>query len=161
MRSENLKDILAASHPQTTPSHHNSPRLPISPRIHHPNPSNQADFHEWLPHASKWVFRCEQALTGPIKAIEAPELEGLSVYGARTGQTMFYGAWIRRSGIFVGWMRTRPNLAGDSPDAVHAIGEVLGRSIFRPEESTSCALHDALDFFHRALQKAAQDLGVV
>jgi hypothetical protein len=51
-------------------------------------------------------------------------------------------------------------LAGDTPDAVHAIGEVLGKSVFRPEESPSIALHDALELFRRALQEAAEDLGV-
>jgi hypothetical protein len=45
------------------------------------------------------------------------------------------------------------------PDAVHAIGEVLGRSVFKPEESGSCGLHDALESFRRALQEAAEDLG--
>ena len=55
-------------------------------------------------------------------------------------------------------MRTRPNLAGEAPDAVHATGEVLGRAIFRPEESSSCALHDALESFRRALQEAAEDI---
>jgi hypothetical protein len=121
--------------------------------------SNQATYDGWLQHAYKHVFRCEQALSGPIIAIEAPEIEGLSVYGARNIQTRFYGAWTRRSGIFVGWMRTRPNLAGPEQEAVYAIGEVLGRSIFRPEESTSCALHDALESFQRALQEATEDLG--
>jgi len=102
----------------------------------------------------------EQALTGPIISIEAPEVEGLTVYGARTGQTRFYGAWIQRSGIFVGWMRTRPNLAGEAPDAVHATGEVLGRSVFTQEESKSFALPDAQESFRRALLETAQDMGL-
>ena len=86
----------------------------------------------------------------------------LVVYGAglQSTGTRFFGAWTAEGGNFIGWMRTRPNLAGDTPDAVHAIGEVLGRSVFRPEESASCALHDALELFRRALQEAARDLGV-
>jgi hypothetical protein len=122
--------------------------------------SNQAAYDGWLQHAYKRVFRCEQALTGPIIAIEAPAVKGLTVYGARNGQTRFYGAWTRRSGIFVGWMRARPNLAGDTPDAVHAIGEVLGRSVFKPEECASCALHDALESFRRALSLLLSILGM-
>ena len=90
-RLSSILATLAASHPQTSPSHHNSPPHSISPRIRHPKPSNQAAYDGWLPHAYKHVFRCEQALTGPIIAIEAPEVEGLSVYGARNGQTKFYG----------------------------------------------------------------------
>ena len=158
-----LSSILSpssASHPQTSPSFHNPPRYSISPRIHHPKPSNQADYHVWLQHAYKHIFKYEQALIGPIIAIEGPEVEGLSIYGARTGQTRFYGAWIRRSGIFVGWMRIRPNLAGPEQEAVYSIGEVLGRSVFGTDEHSSSTLHDALDFFQRALQEAAEDLGV-
>jgi hypothetical protein len=94
--------------------------------------------------------------------VEAPKIKGLVVFGADlkgTG-TRFFGAWTEWGGIFIGWMRTRPNLAESMPDAVHAIGEVLGRSVFRPEESASCALHDALESFRRALQEAAGDLGL-
>jgi len=89
-------------------------------------------------------------------------IKGLVVFGAElkgTG-TRFFGAWTEWDGTFIGWMRTRPNLAGDTPDAVHAIGEVLGRSVFKPEESTSCALHDAMELFRRALQEAAEDMHV-
>jgi hypothetical protein len=93
-------------------------------------------------------------------AIEAPAVRGLSIYGARNGQMRFYGAWTERSGIFVGWMRKKPNLAGDTPDAVHAIGEVLGRSVFRLGESASRAPDDALEIFRRAVQEAAEDMGL-
>ena len=92
--------------------------------------------------------------------VEAPKVKGLVIFGAElkgTG-TKFYGAWIEWGQTFIGWMRTRPNLAGDTPDAIHATGEVLGRAIFRPEESSSCALHDALESFRRALQEAAEDI---
>ena len=57
-------------------------------------------------------------------------------------------------------MRIRPNLAGEAPDAVHAIGEVLGIAVFSPEESSSCALYDALELFRLALREAAQDMGL-
>jgi len=93
--------------------------------------------------------------------VEAPKIKGLVVFGAElkgTG-THFFGAWTEWGGTFIGWMRTRPNLAGDTPDSIHAIGEVLGRSVFRPEECSSCALHDALESFRRAIQQAAEDLG--
>jgi hypothetical protein len=158
-RLSSILATMAASHPQTSPTHHNSPSLSISPRIRHPIPSNQAAYYGWLPQAYKHVFRCEQALTGPIISVEAPAVEGLSIYGARNSQTRFYGAWIRRSGKFVGWMRTRPNLAGEAPDDIHATGEVLGRPVFTQEESKSCALHDALESFWRALMEAAMDIG--
>ena len=57
-------------------------------------------------------------------------------------------------------MRTRPNLAGDAPDAVYAIGEVLGRPIFHPGHGAAISLHDALELFGRALREAAEDLGL-
>jgi len=93
---------------------------------------------------------------------EAPKAKGVVVIGAElkgTG-TRYLAAWTEWGGTFIGWMRTRPNLAGEAPDAVHAIGEVLGRSVFRLEESSSCALHDALELFRRAIQEAAEDLVV-
>jgi len=65
-----------------------------------------------------------------------------------------------RSGIFVGWMRTRPNLAGLEQEAVYAIGKILGRPIFHPEHGSSLALHDALELFRRALQQATEDMGL-
>ena len=138
----------------------NSPRHSSSPRIHHPIPSNQAAYDGWLQQAYKLVFRCEQALTGPIISIEAPAVEGLSVYGATNVQTRLYGAWIRRSGIFIGWMRTRPNLAGPEQEAVYAIGEVLGRPVFGIEDGPSYSMHDALELFRRALLQTADDLGI-
>jgi hypothetical protein len=94
--------------------------------------------------------------------VEAPKIKGLVVFGAElkgTG-TRFFGAWTEWGGTFIGWMRTRPNLAGETPDAVHATGEVLGRSVFTQEESNSCTLHDAQESFRRALQEAAEDIGL-
>jgi hypothetical protein len=94
--------------------------------------------------------------------VEAPKVKGLVVFGAElkgTG-TRFFGAWTEWDGTFIGWMRTRPNLAGEAPDAVHAIGEVLGRPVFTLEESKSCALHNTLESFRRALQTAAEDMGL-
>jgi len=60
--------------------------------------------------------------------VEAPKVKGLVVYGAGlkgTG-TRYFAAWTEWGGTFIGWMRVRPNLAGATPDAVHAIGKVLG-----------------------------------
>jgi len=97
-----------------------------------------------------------------LRPVEAPKIQGLAVYGAElkgTG-TRFFGAWTSECGNFIGWMRTRPNLAGEAPDAVHATGEVLGRSVFTQEESKSFALPDAQESFRRALQEAAQDMGL-
>jgi hypothetical protein len=94
--------------------------------------------------------------------VEAPKVKGLVVFGAElkgTG-TRFFGAWTEWGGNFIGWMRTRPNLAGEAPDAVHAIGEVLGRSVFPQEESSSRAHQDALELFRRVLQEAAEDMGL-
>jgi hypothetical protein len=57
-------------------------------------------------------------------------------------------------------MRTRPNLAGQEQEAVYAIGEVLGRPVFGMEDRSSSTLQDVLEFFQRALQEVADDLGV-
>jgi len=97
-----------------------------------------------------------------LRPVEAPKIQGLAVYGAElkgTG-TRFFGAWTAEGGNFVGWMRTRPNLAGEAPDAVHATGEVLGRSVLTQEESNTGALPDAQESFRRALQEAAEDMGL-
>jgi len=157
-RLSSLLATMAAAHAQARPARQYSPRHSIPPRIHHPKPSNQAAYHNWLPRAYKEVFRCGHALTGPINAIEAPAVKGLTVFGAGTGRTRFYGAWSRKSGIFVGWMRTRPNLAGEAPDSVYAVGEILGRPIFLPDHGSSPALLDALESFRRALQEVAKDI---
>jgi len=93
---------------------------------------------------------------------EAPTVKGLVVFGAElkgTG-TRYFAAWTEWGGTFIGWMRTRPNLAAEEQDTVYAIGEVLGRPVFGTEDHPSSTLHDALDFFERALQQAAEDLGV-
>jgi len=92
--------------------------------------------------------------------VETPKFNGLIVYGPElkgTG-TCLFGAWISDGGTFLGWMRTRPNFAEEVHEAVFAIGEVLGRSVFRTEESTSCDLYDAMELFRRALQGAAVDM---
>jgi hypothetical protein len=148
-------------HPGITPGCRELPR--------YPKPRDQKEFNAWIPITYYRLFLSPILQDGRLLAtiperlipIEAPKIQGLVVFGAelKGAGTRFYGAWTEESGIFIGWMRTRPNLAGDTPDAVHAIGEVLGRSVFRPEESASCALHDAMDLFKRALQQAADDLG--
>jgi hypothetical protein len=136
----------------------------------YPKPKDQKEFHAWIPMTYYSLFLSPILQDGRLLAtipqrlvpVEAPKIKGLVVYGAElkgTG-TRYFAAWTEWGGTFIGSMRTRPNLAGDTPDAVHAIGEVLGRSVFRPEESASCALHDALELFRRALQAAAEDLGV-
>jgi hypothetical protein len=94
--------------------------------------------------------------------LEAPAVKGLVIFGAElkgTG-TKFFGAWTEWGGTFIGWMRTRPNLAAEEQDTVYAIGEVLGRPVFGTHDRPSSTLHDALDLFQRALQEAANDLGV-
>jgi hypothetical protein len=94
--------------------------------------------------------------------VEAPKVKGLVIFGAElkgTG-TRYFAAWTEWGGTFIGWMRTRPNLAGNEPNAVHAIGEVLARSIYGAHDCASSTLVDALDSFRRALQEAATDMGV-
>ena len=149
-------------HPGTRPGYRELPR--------YPKPKDQNEFHAWLPITYYSLFLSPILEDGRLLAtipqrlvpVEAPKIKGLVVFGAElkcTG-TRFFGAWTEWGGTFIGWMRTRPNLAGVTPDGVHAIGEILGRSVFGPEESASCALHDALELFQRALQEAAEDLGV-
>ena len=81
----------------------------------------------------------------------------LSINGARSGKTRYYGAWIERSGVFVGWLRIQPQVVGI--DADYAVGEVLGRSVFVGVTSDLDG-HDAIDRFADALKEAAWDLGV-
>ena len=135
----------------------------------YPKPRDQKEFNAWIPTTYYQLFlspilqdgRMLARLPERLVPVEAPKIKGLVVYGVElkgTG-TRYFAAWTEWGETFIGWMRTRPNLAGEAPDAVHAIGEVLGRSVFRPEESTSCALHDAMEFFGRFLLEAANDLG--
>jgi hypothetical protein len=136
----------------------------------YPKPKDQKEFNAWIPMTYYRLFlspilqdkKMLASLPERLVPLEAPKIKGLVIFGAelRGTGTRFFGAWTEWGGTFIGWMRTRPNLVGDTPNAVHAIGEVLGRSVFRPEESNSCALHDALELFRRALQEAAEDLGV-
>ena len=136
----------------------------------YPKPKDQTEFHAWLPITYYSLFlspilqdsRLLATIPQRLVPVETPKIKGLVVYGADlkgTG-TRFFGAWTEWGGIFIGWMRTRPNLAGEAPDAVHATGEVLGRPVFTQEESSSRALHDAVESFHRALLEAAEDLGL-
>lgn len=136
----------------------------------YPKPKNQNEFHAFVSSAYYKLFlspilqdgRLLVTIPQRLVPIEAPKIKGLVTFGAelRGTGTRFFGAWTEWGETFIGWMRTRPNLAGEAPHAVHAIDEVLGRSVFKPEESNSCTLHDALESFRRALQEAAEDLGV-
>ena len=93
--------------------------------------------------------------------VEVPKIKGLVSFGAElkgTG-TRFFGTWTEWGGTFIGWMRTRPNLAGREQESVYAIGMVLARPVFALEEQHPASMHDAMELFHRALQEAAEDLG--
>jgi hypothetical protein len=136
----------------------------------YPKPKDQNEFHAFVSSAYNKLFlspilqdgRLLATIPQRLRPVEAPKIQGLAVYGAElkgTG-TRFFGAWTEWGGTFIGWMRTRPNLAGETPDSVHAIGEVLGRPIFHPGHGAAIALHDALELFGRALFEAAKDLGV-
>ena len=136
----------------------------------YPKPRDQNEFHAWIPITYYSLFLSPILQDGRLLAtipqrlmpLEAPEIKGLIVFGAElkgTG-TRFFGAWTEWGGTFIGWMRIRPNLAGEEQNSVFGIGEVLGRPVFGTEDCPSLTLHDALDFFQRALQEAAEDLGV-
>ena len=149
-------------HPGITPGCRELPR--------YPKPRDQKEFNAWIPITYYRLFLSPILQDGRLLAtiperlvpVEAPVIKGLVVYGAElkgTG-TRYFAAWTEWGGTFIGWMRTRPNLAGGEQNSVHAIGEVLGRSVFGPENCSSTTHHDALDFFRRALQQAADDMGV-
>src|SRR4030066_121268 len=55
-------------------------------------------------------------------------VKGLAVYAVRNGNSRFFGAWIERSGVFIGWMRIQPHISGIDSD--YAVGEVLQRPVF-------------------------------
>ena len=95
-------------------------------------------------------------------ALDVPKVGGMVIYGARLkGANMaFYGAWLEESDVFMGWMGTRPNMAGGEHDAVHAIGEVLGRGIFEAGDANRGNENDPIMAFRRALDVAADDMGV-
>ena len=142
--------------------------MPGTAQIH--ETKDQKEFNSWIPLTYYQLFlspilqdgRMLARLPERLVPVEAPTVKGLVVYGAElkgTG-TKYYGAWTEWGGTFIGWMRTRPNLAGEAPDAISATGEVLGRPVFTQEDSNTGALHDALESFRRALQEAAEDLGV-
>jgi len=81
----------------------------------------------------------------------------LTVYVAKSGNTRFFGVWTKRSGVFIGWMRIQPNIAGIESD--YAVGEVLGRPVFMGI-TLDLSGHDAVDKFAQALKEAAWDLGL-
>ena len=94
--------------------------------------------------------------------VDAPKIQGLVVFGAelKGAGTRYYGAWTEWGGTFIGWMRTRPNLAGGEQDSVHAIGEVFGRAVFGAGDEPRASMPDAINSFYRALLEAGNDLGV-
>ena len=120
-------------------------------------PSGQAGFQEWVRGIHWRVFRCWEK-PERLEAVEAPVVTGLTIYGAAANNVRFYGAWATQFRVFIGWMRTSPHLSAEDPDGVHAIGEVLGRSIFTgmvTVEETK-----AVEGFVKALKEAAGDLGL-
>ena len=148
--------------------HHLSALLAIQSRLHsrrlapvpppfHPNPSSQPRFHAWVHNNYHGDFRCDERPESLMVPADTPSVKGLAIYGARSGKTRYFGAWIERSGVFVGWMRIQPQSVGIESD--YAVGEVLGRSVFVGIASdVDC--HDAIDRFTEALKEAAWDLGV-
>jgi hypothetical protein len=120
-------------------------------------PSGQDGFQEWVRGIHWTVFRCWE-MPEKLTALEAPTVDGLTIYAAEAGNVRFYGAWAPQFRSFIGWMRTSPHLSAEDPDGVHAIGGVLGRSIFTGmvtvEEAT------AVEGFVEALKEAARDLAL-
>jgi len=132
-----------------------SPGCPDS--LHRERPANQAAFHEWVQAVHQRVFRSETRPDGPMIPVEAPAVKGLTVYGVKCGESRYFGAWIERSGVFIGWMRIQPHISGIDSD--YAVGEVLQRPVFMGI-SLDLSGHDAVDRFTLALKNAAWDLGV-
>jgi hypothetical protein len=120
-------------------------------------PDGQAGFQEWVKGIHWRVFRCWEE-PEKLTPIEVPTVTGLSIYGAEANNVRFYGAWATQYRSFIGWMRTSPHLAAEEPDRIHAIGEILGRSIFTgmvTVEETK-----AVEVFVKALKETGRDLGV-
>ena len=136
-------------HPGTTPG--------CPDMLHRAMPPNQAAYHEWVHAVYRRVFRSETCPEGPMIPVEAPTVKGLTVYGAKCGESRYFGAWIERSGVFIGWMRIQPHIAGIDSD--YAVGDVLGRPLFLGI-SLDLNGHMALDRFCQALKEAAWDLGL-
>ena len=120
-------------------------------------PNDQAGFQEWVRGIHWRVFRCWEK-PGRLTALEAPIVVGLTIYGAEANNVRFFGAWATQFRVFIGWMRTSPHLSAEDPDGVHAIGEVLGRSIFAGMVTVEEA--NAVEGFVKALKEAAGDLRV-
>ena len=120
-------------------------------------PEGQAGFQEWVKGIHWRVFRCWEK-PEKLTHLEAPTVEGLTIYATESNKVRFFGAWAPQYRSFIGWMRTSPHLSVEDPDGVHAIGEVLGRSIFTgmvTVEETK-----AVEGFVKALKEAAGDLGL-
>jgi hypothetical protein len=136
-------------HPGAAPGCHDLPAIGM--------PDGQAEFQEWVRGIHWRVFRCWEK-PEKLTPLEAPTVDGLTIYGAEANNVRFYGAWATRYRAFIGWMRTSPHLSAEDPDGVHAIGEVLGRSIFTGMVTMEEA--KAVEGFMKALKEAAGDLGV-
>jgi len=93
----------------------------------------------------------------PMIPVDAPKVRGLTVYAGRCNRARYFGAWTERSGVFIGWMRIQPHIAGIESD--YAVGEVLVRPIFMGI-ILDLSGHDAIDRFSTALKSVAWDLGV-
>ena len=136
-------------HPGTTPG---CPDLQVRGL-----PDNQAGFQEWVRGIHWRVFRCWEK-PEKLTPVKVPAVTGLTIYGAEANNVRFFGAWAPQYRAFIGWMRTNPHLAAEEPDRIHAIGEVLGRSIFTGMVTMEDA--KAVEGFVAALKEAAGDLGV-
>ena len=156
-RLGNVLDTLSAQAPPATI--HAPPDSPpaIPPWPSYPSPSNQAVFHVWVSKTYRKIFNSEAMPESPIIPIDAPKVRGLTVYAAKCDRTRYFGAWTKRSGVFIGWMRIQPQIAGIESD--YAVGEVLGRPVFMGI-MLDLSGHDAIDKFTQALKEAAWDLGV-
>jgi len=97
-----------------------------------------------------------------LAPVDVPKVGGLVIFGAvMKGTNMrYYGAWLEEGEIFIGWMGTKPNIAGGETDSEHAFGEVLGRSVFGADNGDCLNVQEAIDSFRRALREAADDMGV-
>jgi len=120
-------------------------------------PDGQAGFQDWVRGIHWRVFRCWEK-PGRLTPVVVPVVTGLTIYATEANNVRFFGAWATQFNTFIGWMRTSPHLAAEEPDEVHAIGEVLGRSIFTGMVTGEEA--KAIEGLVKALKEAAGDLGV-
>ena len=146
--------------------------------LHREKPPNQAAYHEWVRSMSMRVYRLDHMIEGPMVPIDTPAVKGLTIYAVKNGNRRLYGAWIERSGVFIGWMRIQPHVSGIDSD--YAVGEVVQIPVFigianfawqtarakfgtTPSASADGGVtldlseHDAVDKFTQALKEVAWD----